>query len=266
MVNIEDLVFTTELKDNQSITTDSIANLGTALLGLIDKDALDEFYLSLVAQGLDQAAVARAASVMAPIGTAIGADFVERIAGSAVAGLLPKPEGIQLVALETAIGRRGAEYSYVVKQTIDGVAVDLDVALRFEVQKPSASALGEGRNGYEVYLDGIELIINKLTLTSADATITINSTGGAAFATEFLTADVELLADGSNIKAVTLNGELASLNLGGSAVTGAVGVTAEGTGTIGFLNVDVDMETGNSELTVTTPDVSVNMQGVDTSN
>jgi hypothetical protein len=261
-VNIEDLSFSAELKTDQSIETDSIANLGSALIGLIDKEAYEQFYLSLVAQGLDQAAINKAVSVLGPIGMAIGADFIKAFSGQA---LLTPPEGINLVSTVTPIGSRGNEYGYTVNQTIDDVAVVLKLALRFPKNSPTLNAL-VGRNGYNVYLDDLEFVVSELSLTTSDVVITLDTTNKTLLTTGNLDAQIELTPDGAGITKVTLNGESLALNVKGTVVNGIIGVTANGSGTIGVLNADLDMVSGSSKIDVTQPNVQVDMQGLDTSN
>ena len=261
-VNIEDLSFSAELKTDQSIETDSIANLGSALIGLIDKEAYEQFYLSLVAQGLDQAAINKAVSVLGPIGMAIGADFIKAFSGQA---LLTAPEGINLVSTVTPIGSRGNEYGYTVNQTIDDVAVALKLALRFPKNSPTLNAL-VGRNGYNVYLDDLEFVVNELSLTTSDVVITLDTTNKTLLTTGNLDAQIELTPDGAGITKVTLNGESLALNVKGTVVNGIIGVTANGSGTIGVLGANLDMVSGSSKIDVTQPNVQVDMQGLDTSN
>lgn len=260
---INELSFSAALTEDQSIQTDSVENLGSALLGLIDEDAYNQFYLSLVAQGLDQAAVAKAASVLGPVSAAIGADFIKAFSGQ---DLLPAPEGITLVSSVTPVGNRGVEYGYTVNQTINDVAVALDLALRFETQAPTLSALIDGRTGYNVFLDGLQLVVNELTLTTTEVTIALDTTSPLVASSNLLDAQVELTADGTDITAVTLNSEALELNLNGTVVNGIIGVSASGTGTAAAVNASLDLESGASAIDVTEPDVEVNMQGIDTEN
>ena len=261
-VNIEDLSFSAGLKEDKSIQTDSVENLGSALLELIDKQAFDDFYLSLVAQGLDKDAIAKAVSVLGPVGSAIAADFIKAFSGQ---DLLPAPEGINLLSSVTPVGSRGVEYSYAVNQTIDGVDVKLDLALRFETQAPTLSAL-IGRSGYNVYLDGLKLIVNEMVLNTSEVTITLDTTESLLASGGLLDAQVGLTEDGSDITTVAFNGETITLNLQGNVVNGIIGVTASGSGTIEGVNATLDLQNDSSSINVTQPDVEVNMQGVDTSN
>lgn len=262
-VNIEDLTFSASLKEDKTITTDSVANLGTVLLGLIDKDAFDQFYLSLIAQGLDEAALKKAVSVLGPISTAIGADFIKAFSGQ---DLLPAPAGINLVSQVTPVGSRGVNYGYTVTQTIDDVAVVLKMSLRFERQVPTLSALIDGRTGYNVFLDGLNLVVNELTLTTSDVAIALNTANPVLASSDLLDAQVELTPDGTNIKGVTFNGEALMINISGRAVNGIIGVDATGGGSVGVVNATIDLATGSSSIKVTAPDVTVQMQGVDTQN
>ena len=263
MVNIEELQFTETLNTDQTIKADSIANLVLALSGLIDQQAYTTFYLSLVAQGLDQEAVAKAVSVLGPIGNAIAADFINAISGQA---LLPAPEGINLVTRITPVGSRGVEYGYTVIQTINEVNVNLKMALRFETQVPTLSALIDGRTGYNVFLDGLKLVVNEMSLTTTDVILTLDTTTPTLVSSGLLDAQVELTPDGSGIVGVTFNGESLLLNLKGMVINGMIGVKANMGGTIAKLNATLDLESGASTINLTQPDVSIDMQGVDTSN
>lgn len=263
MVNIEDLKFNAILNTDQSIQTDSIENLGSALIGLIDQEAFNTFYLSLIAQGLDEAAVAKAISVLGPIGNAIAADFIQAFSGQA---LLPAPAGINLVTSVTPIGSRGVEYSYTVNQTINDVNVSLNTALRFETSRPSLSALIGGRTGYNVFLDGLNLVINEMNLSTSEVTITLDTSSPIVASSGLLDAQVELTPDGSGIVGVTFNGDDIALNLGGTLINGIIGVEANAKGSIDKLNATLDLVSGSSTISVTQPDINIDMQGIDAGN
>jgi hypothetical protein len=268
-INIEDLSFSEALNEDQSIQTDSIANLGAALIGLIDKDAFDAFYLNLVAQGLDEAAINKAVSVLSPVGTAIGAHFAKELSGQ---DLLAAPEGINLVATVTPIGQFGfgVEYSYTVRQTIDDVDVALELALRFEDQEPSLKGFDDsangGESGYNVYLSGLEVIVSEFKLSTTDVTIQLDAANPLLALNGQTVAKIGLTPDQSGITSVVFLGQALALNMQGSVVNGIIGVDANASGAIGLVNANIDMVGGSTTLDVTQPDITVNMQGVDTSN
>lgn len=261
MTPINELSFSAELNEDQSIQTDSIENLGSALIGLIDQDAFDAFYLNLVAQGLDEAAIAKAVSALNPVGAAIGANFVKALSGQ---DLLPAPEGINLISAIVPIGFAGTEYAYTVNQTIDGVDVALDLALRFETMGPSLNAFTDGTSGYNVFLSGVQVVVNELKLTTSEVVIELDTAEPLLTSGGQLIAKIGLTEDQSNITSVELFGQAIELNLKGSVINGIIGVEANGTGTIGVLSADLDMVSGSTTIEVTEPNVEVNMQGIDT--
>lgn len=262
MVNIEDLTFSAELTENQSVNTDTLANLGSVLLGLIDKDAFDEFYLGLVAQGLNEAAINKALSVMAPIGSALGADFIYE---ASQMELLPRSETIIFgpVLRKANLGFFGEEYFYQLDQTIDDVAVKLDLVLRFP---DNQVAFSPSSNTYTVNLDSLQVVVNEFSLTTSEVEIALDTTNPVIFSAQRLRPQIVLTADGANIVSVTAVGQNLAVDLKGTLVNGAIGATADASGSIGGLNAAVDMVTEDSTVEVVTPDITVNMQGVDASN
>lgn len=264
-VNIEDLTFSATLTEDQSVNTDSLANLGSILLGLIDKDAFDEFYLGLVAQGLNEAAINKALSVMGPIGSALGADFVYE---ASQMELLPRSETIIFApsVRKANLGFFGEEYYYQLNQTIDDVAVKLDLVLRFPDNQVAFSVLGNGVNGYGVNLDSLEVVVNEFSLTTSEVEIALDTTNPVIFSAQRLRPQIVLTADGANIISVTALGQNLAVDLKGSLVNGIIGVSADASGAIGGLNAAIDMETEDSTVEVLTPNINVNMQGVDTQN
>lgn len=261
-VNIEDLTFSATLTEDQSVDTDSLANLGSILLGLIDKDAFDEFYLGLVAQGLNEAAINKALSVMGPIGSALGADFVYE---ASQMELLPRSETIIFApsVRKANLGFFGEEYYYQLEQTIDDVAVKLDLVLRFP---DNQVAFSPSSNTYTVNLDSLQVVVNEFSLTTSEVEIALDTTNPVIFSAQRLRPQIVLTADGANIVSVTAVGQNLSVDLKGTLVNGIIGATAEGAGTIGGLNAAINMETGSSTVGILTPNINVNMQGVDTQN
>ena len=263
-VNIEDLSFTEALTDDQSVEVDAVANLGEAFINLIDKDAFDAFYLDLVAQGLDEAAIKKAVAALTPVGTAIGAEFIKQLSGEYV---IPLPEGINLIAPDPEEVGFGLHYSYSVNQTIDDVAVALNIELQFPNTPPGAT-IDNGEGGvktFRVSLDGLTVVVNELTLTTSDVAIALDTTNplinfGGALRVVAVTG-----SDGS-IEMIEAKSAPLAVHLEGSVVNGIIGVDADAIGTIGGLDIQVDMAADTATVGVTQPDVVVNMQGVDTSN
>ncbi len=244
------------------IKTDSIVNLGTALLGMVDQKAYREFYLGLVAEGLNDAAIAHAVAALGPVSTAIVADFVKKLSGQS---LLPAPEGINLKSTVTAIGARGVAYGYSVAQEINGVAVNLNLALRFKDQRPTLAALIDGRTGYNIFLDGLELVITDLSLASGEVNVKLLPAAGAitGFSASQLVAEVEVSAGGNAIEGVAFNGESLSVGMPlGTLVNGIIGVNATVGGTLKTVSATLDLVSGSSAITVAQPNIKVEMEGV----
>ena len=263
-VNIEDLSFTEALSEDQSIEVDAVANLGEAFINLIDKDAFDEFYLNLVAQGLDEAAIAKAVAALTPVGTAIGAEFIYQLSGEYV---VPLPEGINLIAPDPVEVGFGLHYSYSVNQTIDDVDVALNIELQFSNSQPGARITNgeDGTTTFNVSLDGLTVAVNELKLTTTDVTIALDTTNPLMSFSGALRVEAVLGSDGS-IGSIEFRSAPLAVHLEGSVVNGIIGVDGDAIGTIGGLDVQVDMAADTATVGVTQPDVVVEMQGVDTSN
>ncbi len=263
-VNIEDLSFTEALNEDQSIEVDAVANLGEAFINLIDKDAFDAFYLNLVAQGLDEAAILKAVAALTPVGTAIGADFIFQLSGQYI---IPQPENITLIATTEDVGFAGKIYKYSVHQTIDDVVVALDIELQFANQKPGASiTTTDEATTYEVALSGLVLVVNELKLTTSDVTIELDTTNPLLAFKGGVRAIVDIAASDQSITSVVFQSQALDVNLQASVVNGIIGVDGNAGGTIEGLDVQIDMIADTATVGVTQPDVTVEMQGVDTSN
>ena len=263
-VNIEDLNFTEVLNEDQSIEVDAVANLGEAFINLIDKDAFDAFYLDLVAQGLDEAAIAKAVAALTPVGTAIGADFIYQLSGDYI---IPIPDGINLTATNEEAGF-GIIYYYSVNQKIDDVDVVLNIELQFPNSQPGANIRNNDETGvttYTVGLNGLVVMVNELKLTTSDVTIALDTTNPLLAFKGGVRVVADLAADG-NIAAINFLSAALDVNLKGSVVNGIIGVDGNAGGTIGGLDVQIDMTADTATVGVTQPDVTVEMQGVDTSN
>ncbi|MDZ7922761.1 MAG: hypothetical protein U5M23_01595 [Marinagarivorans sp.] len=235
---------------------------------MIDKDAFDTFYMGLIAAGLDKDAIAIAVGPLSKVGQAIGADFVTQITGEAI---IAAPEGIQINPMSNLIGDEGREYVYSVNQTIDDVKVVLKLALLFEDTGPTIATLTGGVKGYNVGLHGLKVVVNEMSMTTNRATVTLDTTTSVVASFPRLSARVVLAADGKTLLGATIisknrtnvTGPTAILDLKVKAVTGKVGVTANAGGTIGELNAELlDLTAGASDITVTTPNVTVKMQGI----
>ena len=263
-VNIEDLSFTETLNEDQSIEVDAVANLSEAFINLIDKDAFDSFYLDLVAQGLDEAAIAKAVAALTPVGTAIGADFIYQLSGDYI---IPIPEGINLTATSEEAGF-GIIYHYSVNQKIDDVDVVLDIELQFPNSQPGANIRKNDETGvttYTVGLNGLVVMVNELKLDTSDVAIALDTTNPLLAFKGGVRVVADLAADG-NIASINFLSAALDVNLKGSVVNGIIGVDGNAEGTIDGLDVQIDMAADTATVGVTQPDVTVEMQGVDTSN
>ena len=271
-VNIEDLNFTEVLNEDQSIAVDAVANLGEAFINLIDKDAFDSFYLDLVAQGLDEAAIAKAVAALTPVGTAIGADFIYQLSGDYI---IPLPEGINLTATKEAVGFSGQAFKYSVNQTIDDVDVVVDIELQFPNSQPGANISKDSVTGITTYnvvgLSNLVVVVNELKLTTTDVTIALDTTNPVLTFEGGVRVVAVTNSDGG-IESIEFASQPVTVHLEGSVVNGIIGVDGSAIGTIGTsdtpiaLDVQIDMAADTATIGVMQPDVTVEMQGVDTSN